>query len=111
MPDDLDLDRPSKHSQSNGWSVNMWSLAYNGVGLTRKRHYCDIFPFGGEIDISSLTVVPMKYSESLKVPVADDLSLREYLISQGKKFYEHLSPKCVYHSGEVLEFPFQRVGS
>lgn len=101
--------RSEEYSATVGWRLNLWSLGFDGVSLRRRRILWDILSFDGEAEISGMIVVPMDHAHRLHLNLPNEMPLQDYLIEQGKKYYGLFSPRCMHHSGEVLEFPFHKV--
>ncbi|THX09692.1 hypothetical protein D6D13_05805 [Aureobasidium pullulans] len=88
-------------------TIKLWNLRFDGYKLGRCSCWIDIDRFNGEMELSRLSVLPMEHSSFLD----DGANLRQYLVMQGKRFFDILKPSVFQHSGNVMEYPFHRLES
>lgn len=80
--------------------LDLWHLDYDGRHLGRVRKSVFIHAFDGEIEITSLNVIPCEFYDR-----TDHGKLRARLEELGERFYSLLSNEQMHYSGESLGRP------
>lgn len=91
--------------ESDPFSIDYWTLAFDGTRLGRCPHDFVVKPFAGERRISELEVSPCIYYDA-----EDSGELRETLINRGKKYWRFLRGVQVDYEGKLPEDQSEWVG-
>ena len=94
--------------RSKKLKVTVWTLAFDGERLGRRRKKYSIPAFDGEKEITSLRIFPKAYLKNEK-RVHQTLSVEDFLIQRGKSFFELARKSYREHHGETLTFPKRTV--
>lgn len=88
------------------WSIEYWTLDYDGVYLGRIRDSIRSFSFDHEKPIDEywkLLNMPGDYTEPEDADIQESIRL-------GKLYWELVEGKCQYHDGKAVKFPHSEVG-
>ena len=94
---------PDEYDSS--WTLHYWGLEYNGSSIGQISYTTTIAPFQGEIEVTSLEVIPADW----KWHTIKDTPVSSILRKNGRLAFELLTPKCLQHDGKSKEFPFHMV--
>jgi hypothetical protein len=87
------------------WSVNKWSMQYNGEYVGRKLGLVDFGKFDGELEMTSASIViDPDDNEAIK---KDEVVMK--LIKHGEMYWKLLRKQCRYYKGKTREFPYNVV--
>jgi hypothetical protein len=91
-------------SEENGKTVNssysvlVWNLAFDGTQISPAIRYLQISVFDNLRKVTSLPTFPVRFNDD-----TDNNTLREKLISRGKKYFEYSKrPSFLQYSGKGL---------
>lgn len=88
------------------WTVGLWGLVCDGICVGRFPIDVRIAEFGGEVKVTSLSVVPAYWpghKASNNEYWADELK------ANGRKAYTLSRPQFLQHSGKAIEFPHDSI--
>lgn len=82
--------------KSEPFSIDYWTLKFDGARLGRCPHEFIVKPFVGERRISELEVAPCSFYDA-----EDSGVLRDFLIDRGQKYWKFLPGSQVDYQGEL----------
>ncbi|KPM34603.1 hypothetical protein AK830_g11966 [Neonectria ditissima] len=92
------------------WTVNLWSLAYDGRYLGRTCQEIQIERYDGETSTNKEFLIADCDNLERHENKVDDEMIQSQL-GYGKKYWELLRKQCQYYKGKSQEFPFNEVDS
>ena len=99
------LGGPLTNTDRKEWEIRCWSLDYDGTTIGRIDHVHWIEQFDGEVDVTSLGIIPADWPGHER----DGMPIADILRRDGKYSYELLTPRCLQHDGKSMEFPYNEV--
>ncbi|KAJ3568239.1 hypothetical protein NPX13_g6491 [Xylaria arbuscula] len=88
----------SPSTRKDPYKIHMWCLDFDGRFVGRRTEMVTIPKFEGERAITSLKVFPCEYLDR-----TDEGVMRQRLEQHGKKWYESLVGRQVFHAGSLAD--------
>lgn len=88
-----------------GWEVVTFYLGSDGSSIGRVSETTTIPKFEGEMPVSSLPLVPVKWAGESP----DGRPWVDVMSGFGAKSFQLLTPQCAMHAGRSMEFPYEDV--
>jgi hypothetical protein len=86
------------------WTVNMWSMAYDGEEVGRVLTSINVDKYDGEREDDNRII---NFHDTETIQKDEDVMK---LVEHGEMYWRLLRKQCRYHKGKTREFPFNMVG-
>lgn len=86
---------PNVFRNSGAYHLQLWYLDFDGRYVGRRNNSATVVPFAGEMNISSLDVVPADIFDK-----EDGGGMRRQLEERGEKWYNLLTPRLMHYKGD-----------